>query len=180
MGKNGRPSKRTASRRRAIIEALNKGYGLHSAARACGTSPTMVKQWRSQDEDFRRETDEAREYVCDLVEERLFVDAMKGSTLSQLAFLRARRPEYYRARTVIQGDPDAPLEVAHTLNKPRILILPSNDRPAMSEAEIIAEREAISREILNETTLPPAEAEPVQAPPAPEPWPIRLKISSPR
>jgi hypothetical protein len=34
---------------------------------------------------------------------------MKGNTLAQLAYLRAHRPEFYRVKTIIQGDPGAPL-----------------------------------------------------------------------
>jgi hypothetical protein len=154
----GRPSKRTASRRRAIVEALSKGFGLHSAAKACGISPTVVKLWRSQDEGFRRETDEAREYCADLVEHRLFADAMRGSTLAQLAYLRARRPEFYRAKTVIQGDPEAPLTYQHTVGRARVVILPDNHRVPLTEAQIAAEREAVAREsLLNGMPLPEAD-----------------------
>jgi hypothetical protein len=148
MGKPGRPSKRTASRRAAIVEAIGKGFGLHSAARTCGISPALVALWRNEDPEFRRETDQAREFCADVVEHRLFADAMKGNTLAQLAYLRARRPEFYRAKTVIQGDPDAPLTIdhQHTVGRARVVILPDNSRPALSTEQIQTEREAVERE----------------------------------
>jgi hypothetical protein len=148
MGKIGRPTKRTAGRRRSIVEAIAKGYGLVSAAKVSGISPALMMRWRNEDAEFRRETDEAREYCCDVVEHRLFADAMRGSTLAQLAYLRARRPEYYRARTVIAGDPDSPLAITHSIEKPRIVILPNNNRPVLSEEEIKRERAAVAREDL--------------------------------
>jgi hypothetical protein len=147
MGKKGRPTKRTASYRRAIIETVNKGHGLTSAAKACGISPRLITLWRSEDPEFRRECDEAREYCADVVELRLFSDAMRGSTLAQLAYLRARRPEYYRARTVIQGDPDSPVSITHSIgNKPRIVVLPDNSRPSLSAEQMQSERIAIERQ----------------------------------
>jgi hypothetical protein len=146
---------------------VGKGYGLHSAAKVCGISGSTVQRWQVADPEFRQQIDAAREYCCDLVEHRLFGDAMRGSTLAQLAFLRARRPEFYRAKTVIAGDPEAPLEIAHSVSsKPRVLILPSNDRPAMTEEAIAAERAAVVREnMLGEPALLEAVVAPEDAQP---------------
>jgi hypothetical protein len=171
----GRPSKATPKRKQAIIASLQKGSGCERAARAAGTSGAALRRWRHDDPAFEEACQAATDYAVDVAENVLYIRGLKGETLALLGWLRANCPEKYHTRMRIAGDPEAPLEVAHTLNKPRLLILPSNDRRAMSEAEIIAERAAITRESMLDN-VPPAEAEPVQAAPAPEPWPIRQKL----
>jgi hypothetical protein len=104
------PTKRTEGRRRKIIEALRGGHGYISAAAACGVGYSFFKEWRHDDPAFAQACEDAREYSVDLVEHRLFTDAMAGVTLAQLAILRARRPELYHRKMLvgIGGDPNAP------------------------------------------------------------------------
>jgi hypothetical protein len=106
----GAPTKRTDARREAIFRALRDGRGYGGAAAAVGISRRHFEQWRHDDPESAQLCEDAREDTVDLVEHRLFRDAMAGNTLAQLAYLRAYRPErFYRKMMIaVGGDPNAP------------------------------------------------------------------------
>jgi hypothetical protein len=109
----GTVSKRSAARRTAALRALEIGHGYARTAEAIGISQRLFETWRRDDPEFGRQCYEARERAIDLVENRLYNDALDGNTLSQLAYLRAHRPQLYHRRqlVMVEGNPDNPLVV---------------------------------------------------------------------
>jgi hypothetical protein len=103
-------SKRTDKMRTAILKALKDGRGYGGAAAAVGMDRRSFERWRHDDPEFAQLCEDAREDTVDLVEHRLFADAMAGNTLAQLAYLRAYRPErfYRKMLLAVGGDPEAP------------------------------------------------------------------------
>jgi hypothetical protein len=140
------PTKRTEGRKRAILKALSGGHGYISAAAACGIGYSLFKEWRRDDPEFARACEDAREYSVDLVEHRMFADAMAGVTLAQLAILRARRPELYHRKMLVAvgGDPDAPpvaiapADAANAWIFPRVEFERRDDAPTIeADADMI-------------------------------------------
>jgi hypothetical protein len=169
----GAPTKRTAYRRQALLKALRNGHGFASAAAAVGVSVTMFKEWRAEDPEFRVECQEAAEHRDDIAEHELYHRGVyKGDTLALLAHLRAHRPERFNRKMMlaVSGDPANPIEHQHDHQHTvgpgvRLVILPSNGRPTMTDEQIAAEREQIARESLLQyemiegAAIPPDEAD---------------------
>jgi hypothetical protein len=109
----GAPTKRTQQRREAAIRALSIGHGYARTAEAIGISIRHFEIWRHEDVGFREECHAARERAIDMVENKLFNDALNGNTIAQLAYLRAFRPEKFHRRQLVtlEGDPNNPLVV---------------------------------------------------------------------
>jgi hypothetical protein len=178
-----RPTKRTPKRREAILKALQVGHGYEYAARVAGIGGTTLHDWRRQDPAFAEACKAAADYAADVAQHVLYARGLKGSDLALICWLRAHVPELYNRKMMVAlgGDADNPIAIdhQHTLNKPRLLILPSNDRPAMSEAEIRTEREKVAREsMLN--GMPPGETDGDDAavPQEPDGW-QELRIKQP-
>jgi hypothetical protein len=108
-------TKRTPKRRQAAIDALALGHGYAATAELIGISVRLFEDWRREDPEFGQECHDTRERMVDMVERRLFADALvPGSTLAQIAFLRAHRPQLYHRRQLVQVD--GGVDVNHRLN----------------------------------------------------------------
>jgi hypothetical protein len=152
----GNRSRCTPKVKQAILESLQRGSGYERAARAAGISGAALRLWRRADPVFAEACKAATDYAVDVAENVLYDRGIKTETLALLAWLRANCPEKYHRKLLVFGDPENPVTVSHSVSQPRILILPDNHRPALSEAEIIAEREAVARENMIDL-MPPAE-----------------------
>jgi hypothetical protein len=152
-----RPSKSTPKRREAIIDALRKGSGIEQAARAVGVSGAALRLWRRNDPVFDEACQAACDFIGDVAESVLLTRGLKGDTVALIVWLKAHRPELYHRRMLVAlgGDADNPLTIdhQHSVSRAKLVILPSNNRPVMTEAEIAAERAAVARESLLEMSL---------------------------
>jgi hypothetical protein len=148
--RNGNRFRGTAKRRQAVLDLLAKGNGYEQAARAVGVSGGTLRNWRHDDPDFAAACEAACDYIGDIAESVLLGRGLKGDTLALLAWLRAHRPQLYYRKMLVVGDPDSPINVdhqhQHSVGQVRLVVLPDNGRPALSEAEMIAERERVARE----------------------------------
>jgi hypothetical protein len=126
-----------------------------------GIGASSLNDWRRSDPAFAEACERAADFAGDTAELVLYDRGLKGDTLALLAWLRAHRPEKYHRKMLIGGDPDAPpvaIDHAHSAGRARVLILPSNNRPALSAEEIQSERAAIAHESMigNSGSLPAA------------------------
>jgi hypothetical protein len=139
----GTVTKRTDARRAAALRALEIGHGYARTAQAIGISQRTFEDWRRTDPEFAALCWEARERAIDMVENRLFNDALvPGATLPQLAYLRAFRPEKFHRRQLVEvaGDPNNPLVVqqqgAESGDPEKVhFYMPSNDRDQPDNAD---------------------------------------------
>jgi hypothetical protein len=146
----------TTKRKQAVLDLLGKGHGYEQAARSVGVSGAALRNWRHDDPDFAAACEAACDYIGDIAESVLLGRGLKGDTLALLAWLRAHRPQLYHRKMMLAvgGDAENPISVEHqhsmTAGQVRLVILPDNHRPVMTEAEIAAERAQISRQSMIE------------------------------
>jgi hypothetical protein len=149
-------SNRTPKKRRLLLETVAGGLSITAAARRAGVSRRAVYDWRDADPQFARELEDAFEEGTDRISDEVFRLGRQPGNLAGLIFLlKQRDPRRFNQKMVelhVSGDPNNPVTVdhQHTLGRGRLLILPSNDRPSLSETEIQQERERIAREHLIE------------------------------
>jgi hypothetical protein len=140
-------TKRTPKMRAAILKALRDGRGYGGAAAAVGISRRHFEIWRKDDPAWAKECEDAREDTVDLIEHRLFTDAMAGNTLAQLAYLRAYRPErfYRKMMLAVGGDPNAPPIATAEMTAAMIYPRPELERDLLplidAEAEDVSEED---------------------------------------
>jgi hypothetical protein len=133
---------------------LAKGNGYAQVAHTVGLGVATIYGWRRDDPVFNAACQGACELIGDIAESVLLDRGMKGDTLALLAWLRAHRPQLYYRKMVVAGDPDSPVLVdhqhEHTVARPpaRVVVLPDNNRHAMTEKEIQAERDSVTREAM--------------------------------
>jgi hypothetical protein len=136
---------RTPGRRKALLKALRKGHGFHSAAIACGISYRAFAQWRAEDAQFAAECDDARDFCADTVEHELYRQAMVDhNTVAAIFYLKGHRPEVFNRKMMIAlgGDPDAPAIAVST--SPMIYPRSDMERPDPAAGPVI---EATASEI---------------------------------
>jgi hypothetical protein len=121
-----------------------------------GVRGATLRDWRRNDPAFAEACREAADYAGDVAQHVLYARGLKGDTLALLAWLRAHIPHLYHRKLLISGDPEGmPVSIdhQHIVSPARVVILPSNNRPTMTEAEIAAERALVARESLLEMSL---------------------------
>jgi hypothetical protein len=155
----GNRSKSTPQRRQAILDMLQRGCGFEQAARGAGIGGATLRDWRRDDPAFNAACEAAADFIGDVAESELLNRGLKGSDLALICWLRAHRPHLYNRKMMVAlgGDADNPISVEHQHdhqhmieNRVRLVILPDNRRPAMTDEQIAAERELIARENLIE------------------------------
>jgi hypothetical protein len=95
----------------AFLKALAKTGNISEAARAAQVSRTAVYAARYKDEAFASDWDDAVENSTDTLEAIAFKRAKSGSDILLMFLLKSRRPEKYRDRLQVSGDPTEPLHV---------------------------------------------------------------------
>jgi hypothetical protein len=91
------------------------GHGYARTSAVIGVSLRQFERWRHDDPEFAEQCREARERAIDLIENQLYNAALDGDTLSQLAYLRAHRPQLYHRRQLVQvgGEVDVNHRATH-------------------------------------------------------------------
>ena len=75
----------------AFIEAYNKSFGnITSACKMVGISRQTYYDWRKNDEEFLRLTDDVFESLLDMAETMLLKKIREGATAELLFFLKTR------------------------------------------------------------------------------------------
>lgn len=88
--------------RKKFLDALEKGYSVSRACREADIDVRTAKKWRSDDQDFADDWDEALESGTDALEDKARDRAMKDSDSLMVTLLKARRPEKYRERSSVE------------------------------------------------------------------------------
>jgi hypothetical protein len=124
-----------------------------SAAKRAGMSRRSVFDWKAADPVFAADLENAYEEGTDRISDEVFRLGQQPGNLAGLIFLlKQRDPRRFNQKMVelhVSGDPDNPVLVDHqhaAVGRGRVVILPYNDRPALTETEIAAERAKISQE----------------------------------
>lgn len=86
---------RSHKRRTRYLEALEVGDSESSAARKAGGTVKQFRKWRSEDENFDKDVQEAIEVGTDFIEDAATDRALQKSDTLMLAILKARRPDKY-------------------------------------------------------------------------------------
>jgi hypothetical protein len=81
--------------KKRYLAALAKGRAPTVAARMAGLARSTVYKWRGEDVEFAAAWADCVEQGLDLLEDRAYQRAMKGSDQLLMFQLRARRPEVY-------------------------------------------------------------------------------------
>jgi hypothetical protein len=133
------PSIRTPGRRRDVIALLKRGHGLHGAALVTGCSYRSLADWRREDEDFRREGDEARDVAADVMVHALYQRGLAGDNLAALAWLRAYVPEKFNRKAL---ENESPVVVQAEEVSAIRFYLPDNRRHLAEVVEAVESTEA--------------------------------------
>jgi hypothetical protein len=148
-----------------LLEGIASGLSITGAAQRAGLGRTTVHMWRHADPEFDRELEAAYQEGTDRLADVALQRAMLPEHDALLIFmLKQRDPARFNRKVVemqVTGDVNNPVSITHSVrDRPKLIILPDNTRPTLSEAEIIAEHEAIQRECMIGNGLPiEAEAE---------------------
>jgi hypothetical protein len=142
---------RTAKNKALVLAAIGSGMSMGGAAARAGISRRALFEWKAADPEFRREVDDAYELGTDRIVDHALQRALLPDHDGLLIFLlKCRDPERFNRKMLearIVGDPNNPIAIAHQVQvQPgvRLVILPDNGRPTLTDAEIRAEREAIA------------------------------------
>jgi hypothetical protein len=130
--KQGRRSNRTPGKRKAVLAALRRGHGFHTAAEIARMSYRSLCEWRADDQAFATECEEAADYCKDASIQELWRRGMDSDTLALLAWLRAHAPEKFHRKMLVAlgGDPEAPpIGIAASTDQAWIFPVPEMDRP---------------------------------------------------
>jgi hypothetical protein len=151
----GNRSKSTPQRRQAILDALQRGCGFEQAARGAGIGGATLRDWRRDDPAFNAACEAAADFIGDVAESELLNRGLKGSDLALICWLRAHRPHLYNRKMMVAlgGDAENPISVEHQHTvgpQARLVILPDNRGPTLTDEQITAEREQIARQHLIE------------------------------
>jgi hypothetical protein len=68
-----------------------------------------VYRWRTEDEVFAAAWDEAKEDTIDVLKASAYERALDGDVTLTIVLLKGGRPEKYKDRCKLSGDPDRPL-----------------------------------------------------------------------
>jgi hypothetical protein len=79
-----------------ILEGLNGGLSRYKACENAGISLATFYRWLKQDKKFAKEVAEAEEVAVMMVEDALYVKAVKGDVRAMIFFLTNRRPNRWK------------------------------------------------------------------------------------
>jgi transposase-like protein len=101
---------RSPARRDAFLRFLRQGVSVSAAAQAIGLSRTAMYNWRSDDEAFRTEWDDALATITENIESALAKAALGGDTVSMIFRLKSHKPEAYNRKQIVAigSDENAP------------------------------------------------------------------------
>ncbi len=91
-------TKRTPKKRAAFLKALDSGESVTKACNAAGIGRRTVYDWRSDDEKFAAEWEDAVETGTDVLEDEAVKRAKDGSDTLLIFMLKARRPDKFKDR----------------------------------------------------------------------------------
>ncbi len=124
---------RTAKNEEAFLEALRACGSVTSACEHAGIGRTAVYAWRDEDEAFAKAWSAAQEIGTDGLEDEALRRAYEGTTRPvfyegvecgrireysdtlMIFMLKARRPEKFKDRAQLSGDPNAPLQLGYVV-----------------------------------------------------------------
>ncbi len=95
---------RTPKAREAFLSTLRAGWSVARAAKAAKIGRTSAFDWRNDDEQFAADWDEAIEAGTDIIEDHGLKRAINKSDTLMALFLKARRPEKFKDRSVVEHD----------------------------------------------------------------------------
>ncbi len=84
--------------RRLFLDQIEKGWSESKAAKAAGKSVRFFKEWRDEDENFRKDWEDAESTGTDRLEDKATSRALKSSDQLLVHQLRARRPGKHREK----------------------------------------------------------------------------------
>jgi hypothetical protein len=93
----GRPTKRTPSKKELFLGAVAEGKSIAASARIAGIARSIVYDWRATDPEFAKEWADAVETGTDALEDLARKQA-KVTPVMTMFLLKARRPEIYKER----------------------------------------------------------------------------------
>lgn len=99
---------RTDRARALFIETLRKSCNVSASCRAAGIGRATAYQWKRSEPAFADEWKDAEDDAVDALEQAAWDRAVDGSDRMMEILLKGHRPEKY-AKTVISGDPSAPI-----------------------------------------------------------------------
>jgi len=83
--------------KRQIVSLLLEGKARANACAEAGVSRATFYRWLKKDKRFAREVAEAEELAVMLVEDALYLKAIKGDVRAMIFFLTNKRPERWKA-----------------------------------------------------------------------------------
>lgn len=102
----------TLEKAAAALAVLEKGNGAAAAAEAVGVDRRTLYNWRDQNDNFRKQWDDAQESITDAIERTAMQKAIQDKDTTLLIFLlKTRRRSTYRESVEHTGDSDAPLTI---------------------------------------------------------------------
>jgi hypothetical protein len=148
---------RSPAKRRILLDAIARGATILEATQAAGMSRRSFFNWVHADPEFEADYRAAFDDGSDVYEAELHRRALSGESDAALIFtLKSRDPGRFNRKQVevsVGGNANAPPvsmnvdgAIDHTVGRARVIILPDNNRPSLSETEIQTEREAVERE----------------------------------
>ena len=104
--KIGRPTKRTPENRETIMQMVRLGYGLQTAADACGMGLRTVMDWQADDEQFSHDIKVQRGKGRTFYAGKLMEAARGGNLTAMIFWLKTRTTEFREKVTVESDDKD--------------------------------------------------------------------------
>ena len=131
-------TKRTAEKRRIILDTIAQGLTVAEAARAAGVGRRLVFEWRKDDPEFARDYEEAYETGTDAWEAEGRRRAFTDDTALFIFLMKARDPQRFNRKMIaVGGDLDKPLVVHRTGGPDEVVhfFMPPNGRDRPEEVE---------------------------------------------
>lgn len=96
--------------RRLFLEQLEQGWSPSRAARLCGHTLRTFENWAEEDENFKKDWEDAEATGTDYLEDIARKRAVKGSDSLLTTLLKARRPDKYRERQQVDSNVNISLD----------------------------------------------------------------------